>query len=218
MDESKNELKTIVSTKIENISEYLRHLNTEPVYRDISKLNRGFFASENRKIFPCFLLHLFTFKRREKKGGSTSLQYIFSTDCTIFPKLETRYTSLPWTRTKKPWVCTTILPPFCFTRRRPFTAISIDKNWLIPPDTIKFHKVLSPPFQTEGLHHQQFPEPSYIIQGKKIQQGLTTVTVDSRQREGDRETENEVKKGSAAQKGGRWSAMTRCPIPSRLKP
>lgn len=112
VDESKNELKTIVSTKIENISEYLRHLNTEPVYLDTSKLNRGFFASENRKIFPCFLLHLFTFKRREKKGGSTSLQYIFSTDCTIFPKLETRYTSLPWTRTKKPWVCTTIFLPF----------------------------------------------------------------------------------------------------------
>lgn len=125
VDESKNELKTIVSTKIENICEYLRHLNMESI--EIAQRNRGFFASENRKIFPCFLLHLFTFKRREKKGGSTSLQYIFSTDCTIFPKLETRYTSLPWTRTKKPWVCTTIFLPSS-TRRRPFTAISIDKN------------------------------------------------------------------------------------------
>lgn len=131
VDESKNELKTIVSTKIENISEYLRHLNTEPVYRDISKLNRGFFASENRKIFPRFLLHLL------KKRLDESTVYFFHRLYNLSQVGNALYiTSLD--KNQETLGLYDDLPPFCSTRRRPFTAISIDKNLI---DTARYDKI-----------------------------------------------------------------------------
>lgn len=207
MDESKNELKTIVSTKIENISEYLRHLNTEPVYRDTSKLNRGFFASENRKIFPRFLLHLL------KKRLDESTVYFFHRLYNLSQVGNALYiTSLDKNQETLGLYDDSSSLLLVVGPSPQFLSIKI---WLIPLDTIKFHKVLSPPFQTEGLHHQEFAVVYYTREENSAGANDRNSRFPSTR---GRQRKNEVKKGSAAQKGGRWSAMTRCPIPSRLKP
>lgn len=129
VDESKNELKTIVSTKIENICEYLRHLNMESI--EIAQRNRGFFASENRKIFPRFLLHLL------KKRLDEYTVYFFHRLYNLSQVGNALYiTSLD--KNQETLGLYDDLPPFCSTRRRPFTAISIDKNLI---DTARYDKI-----------------------------------------------------------------------------
>lgn len=147
-------------------------------------------------------LYFYREKKEEKKGWSTRV-YFFP-PYNLSQKLGNALyiIQFPGQGPRNLWVERRFLPPLPII---PLvvgsTAISIDKNLI---DTIKFHKVLS-------LSLSSSPKRIYIYtlyDGKKIHQGLTTVTVDSLPW-----GEREVKKGWCT-KGE--PAMTRCPIPSLL--
>lgn len=111
MDESKNESKTIVivPTKIANISEY----------------------------FPRFLLYFYPEKRREReKEKSGSIVHFFHQLYNLSRVGNALYIS--FLDKNQETLDSTTIPPFYSTRRRPFTAISIDKNLI---DTTRYDKI-----------------------------------------------------------------------------
>lgn len=113
----------------------------EPIYLDtsndkikVSSQVKRFFK-KNQKAFP---ISCFTARKEGKKGWlDESTVYFFHRLC---PNLSQVGNALyiSFLDKNQETLGRTTIPPFCSTRRRPFTAISIDKNLI---DTTRYDKI-----------------------------------------------------------------------------